>query len=49
VKAFADLVTRTSFDLADVEICCVVTQNPDQNIPHTAAIVHQSWVCLGAA
>ncbi len=41
VKAFADLVSRTDISLADVELCCVVTQNPDRNIPHTAAIVHQ--------
>jgi 3-oxoacyl-[acyl-carrier-protein] synthase-3 len=41
VKAFADLTNHTNVSLADVELCCVVTQNPDRNIPHTAAIVHQ--------
>ena len=41
VQAFADLATRSSISLPDVELCCVVTQNPDRNIPHTAAIVHQ--------
>lgn len=41
VKAFGDLQHRTNIDLAAVELCCVVTQNPDRNIPHTAAIVHQ--------
>jgi 3-oxoacyl-[acyl-carrier-protein] synthase III len=41
VKAFGDLLKRTNIDLAAVELCCVVTQNPDRNIPHTAAIVHQ--------
>ena len=41
VKAFGDLVTRSNITLPDVELCCVVTQNPDRNIPHTAAIVHE--------
>jgi 3-oxoacyl-[acyl-carrier-protein] synthase-3 len=41
VQAFADLASRTSISPERVELCCVVTQNPDQNIPHTAAIVHQ--------
>lgn len=41
VKAFEDLRAQTSLALPDVQVCCVVTQNPDQNIPHTAAIVHQ--------
>jgi 3-oxoacyl-[acyl-carrier-protein] synthase III len=41
VKAFADLVAQVTIALSDVQLCCVVTQNPDVNIPHTAAIVHQ--------
>lgn len=41
VKAFHDLTTRTNIHTNDVELCCVVTQNPDRNIPHTAAIVHE--------
>lgn len=41
IKALADLVAQRSITLPDVELCCVVTQNPDVNIPHTAAIVHQ--------
>lgn len=41
VKAFGDLVTRANVVLGDVEFCCVVTQNPDRNVPHTAAIVHE--------
>lgn len=41
VKAFADLQAQTSTALPELQLCCVVTQNPDQNIPHTAAIVHQ--------
>ncbi len=41
IKAFADLRAEVSIALPDVQLCCVVTQNPDVNIPHTAAIVHQ--------
>jgi 3-oxoacyl-[acyl-carrier-protein] synthase III len=41
VNAFADLERRTKVSRDDIEICCVVTQNPDHKIPHTAAIVHQ--------
>lgn len=41
VKAFENLTTRANIALEDVQLCCVVTQNPDRNIPHTAAIVHQ--------
>lgn len=41
VKALEDLRTQVDISLADVQICCVVTQSPDKNIPHTAAIVHQ--------
>jgi 3-oxoacyl-[acyl-carrier-protein] synthase III len=41
VKAFADLAAQVTIVLSDVQLCCVVTQNPDVNIPHTAAIVHQ--------
>lgn len=40
VKAFADLVSQAEIAPSDVELCCVVTQNPDYHIPHTAAIVH---------
>jgi 3-oxoacyl-[acyl-carrier-protein] synthase-3 len=40
--AFTDLL-RQMPDLApeQVDLLCVVTQNPDQKIPHTAAILHQ--------
>lgn len=41
VKAFDDLQLRTKIDLTGIELCCLVTQNPDRNIPHTAAIVHE--------
>lgn len=40
VKAFADLCRKTEIDLGDIEAMIVVTQNPDRNIPHTAAILH---------
>ncbi|WP_394831341.1 ketoacyl-ACP synthase III [Pendulispora rubella] len=40
-KAFEDLLRRRSIDIASVQLVCVVTQNPDRNIPHTSAIVHQ--------
>lgn len=39
--AFADLCGRTRIDLAAIQLCCVVTQNPDMRIPHTAAILHE--------
>lgn len=41
VKAFTDLTAQVNIAPSDVDLCCVVTQNPDHNIPHTAAIVHQ--------
>ncbi|XXX73396.1 ketoacyl-ACP synthase III [Sorangium sp. So ce134] len=41
VKAFADLAAQVTIAPSDVQLSCVVTQNPDFNIPHTAAIVHQ--------
>jgi len=40
LKAFADLEGRAKVARAEIDICCVVTQNPDHRIPHTAAIVH---------
>ncbi|MGW6333080.1 ketoacyl-ACP synthase III [Nocardia rhamnosiphila] len=39
--AFADLCGRTRVDPAAIQLCCVVTQNPDMRIPHTAAILHE--------
>ena len=41
VKAFQNLLTKQSIDLSTIEVAIVVTQNPDYNIPHTAAIVHK--------
>lgn len=39
-KAFEDLVTNVKVKKDDITILIVVTQNPEQNIPHTSAIVH---------
>jgi len=41
IKAFHDLCRTSQIDLSQINLLCVVTQNPDQKIPHTAAIVHQ--------
>lgn len=41
VKAFYNLKSKTDIDIEKINLVCVVTQNPDQKIPHTAAIVHQ--------
>lgn len=41
VRAFADLAASVPSAAEDIELVCVVTQNPDQRIPHTAAIVQQ--------
>jgi 3-oxoacyl-[acyl-carrier-protein] synthase-3 len=39
-KAFENLNSSIKIDKKDVTVLIVVTQNPDQNIPHTSAIVH---------
>ena len=41
IKAFHDLKSKTNIDSKTINLVCVVTQNPDKKIPHTAAIVHQ--------
>jgi 3-oxoacyl-[acyl-carrier-protein] synthase-3 len=41
VKAFEDLALQRTIDVRDVQMLCVVTQNPDFKVPYTAAIVHQ--------
>lgn len=41
VEAFDDLRTRTQIDRSAIQLLCVVTQNPDMRIPHTAAILHE--------
>lgn len=40
VKAYADLLTRTTINPEEIDALVVVTQNPDTNIPHTSAMVH---------
>lgn len=40
VKAFENLKEVSDINIEEIECCIVVTQNPDFNIPHTAAIVH---------
>ncbi|MGE3591188.1 MAG: ketoacyl-ACP synthase III [Arcobacter sp.] len=40
VKAFENLLQKENIDINLIDCCVVVTQNPDYNIPHTAAIVH---------
>ena len=40
LEAFADLRSRATFDPDATRALCVVTQNPDFKVPHTAAIVH---------
>jgi 3-oxoacyl-[acyl-carrier-protein] synthase-3 len=41
VKAFADLAAHDAIDRKAIQLCCVVTQNPDRRIPHTSALLHQ--------
>lgn len=40
VKAFENLQKIENINLKEIDCCVVVTQNPDYNLPHTAAIVH---------
>lgn len=41
VKAFESLSKKVQIDKARIDVLVVVTQNPDCNIPHTSAIVHE--------
>lgn len=42
VKAFEDLQTKITLEIADIECVVVVTQNPDgDGLPHTSAIIHK--------
>lgn len=41
VAAFRDLETKSNVNLLEIAALVVITQNPDYNLPHTAAIVHQ--------
>ncbi len=40
VRAFAALVEQTGLPTDAVQLLAVVTQHPDFNVPHTAALVH---------
>ena len=40
VKSFQNLTLKKNIDIEKIDCCIVVTQNPDFNIPHTSAIVH---------
>jgi len=40
VRAFENMQKLANINPEEIECCIVVTQNPDFNIPHTAAIVH---------
>lgn len=40
LKAYHNLLKKTSLNPAEIEVLTVVTQNPDTNVPHTSAIVH---------
>lgn len=40
IKAFEKLQSEMALDLSKIEAILVVTQNPDFQIPHTAAVVH---------
>ncbi|MFJ1455276.1 ketoacyl-ACP synthase III [Nocardia sp. N2S4-5] len=48
VEACEDLRRHASVDLDATQLLCVVTQNPDQRIPHTSAIVHEKLGLPGA-
>jgi 3-oxoacyl-[acyl-carrier-protein] synthase III len=41
VKAFIKLMEKEEINKESIDIIVVVTQNPDYNLPHTAAIVHK--------
>ncbi len=40
LKAFDALCAKKAIDRSEIEALVVVTQNPDQNIPHVSAMVH---------
>ncbi|QIS08782.1 ketoacyl-ACP synthase III [Nocardia arthritidis] len=39
--AYADLQARIPLEPEAIQLLCVVTQNPDMPIPHTAALLHE--------
>lgn len=40
INAFNDLKSKLDFNNEDIGLVTVVTQNPDKNVPHVSAIVH---------
>jgi 3-oxoacyl-[acyl-carrier-protein] synthase-3 len=42
IKAFEELLKKTSLDPSQIDVAVVVTQNPDRKIPHVSAILHKS-------
>ncbi|MBQ4820079.1 ketoacyl-ACP synthase III [Aquimarina sp. MMG016] len=40
VKAFEDLKKLGEIDLDTIKICILITQNPESNIPHSSALIH---------
>jgi 3-oxoacyl-[acyl-carrier-protein] synthase-3 len=41
VKAFKDLSKKVVVEKSDIEVMIVVTQNPDDRMPHAGALVHK--------
>lgn len=41
VKAFNDLVSKIPIEKNEIEVIIVVTQNPDDRMPHSGALVHK--------
>lgn len=39
-KAFINLISKINIKKEEIEVIIVVTQNPDKNIPHTSALLH---------
>jgi 3-oxoacyl-[acyl-carrier-protein] synthase-3 len=40
IRAFSDLCSSTELNPEEIQLAMVVTQHPDVNVPHVAAIVH---------
>jgi 3-oxoacyl-[acyl-carrier-protein] synthase III len=41
VKAFEDLSKKVAVEKSEIEVIIVVTQNPDERMPHSGAFVHK--------
>lgn len=40
IKAYERLMSKVHLSVDNIDVAIVITQNPDNNIPHTSAIVH---------